>query len=72
MAKSINIEIRAKKNENIDRMIKRFSKKVKKERIIEDARERAFYEKPSEKKSKLKKRRKATIEKLNKEKEETN
>ena len=72
MSKPINVEIKAKKNENIDRMIKRFSKKIKKERILEDAREREFYEKPSETKSKMKKRRKATIEKLNKEKEETN
>ena len=65
MSKPINVEIKAKKNE-------RFSKKIKKERILEDAREREFYEKPSETKSKMKKRRKATIEKLNKEKEETN
>ena len=72
MSKPINVEIRARKNENIDRMIKRFSKKIKKERIVEDVRERAFYEKPSETKSKMKKRRKAAIDKMNKQKEETN
>jgi len=69
--KSINVETVIRKGENIERAIKRFTKKVKKEAIIEDARERQYYEKPSEVKRKLKKRRKATLDKL-KAKEETN
>jgi len=69
--KTINVETVVRKGENIERAIKRFTKKVKKETIIEDARERQYYEKPSEVKRKLKKRRKATLDKL-KAKEETN
>ena len=42
-----------------------------KERIVEDYRERIYYEKPSEIKRRLKKRRKAVLDKL-KDKEETN
>jgi len=69
--KTINVETVVRKGENIERAIKRFTKKVKKETIIEDARERQYYEKPSEIKRRLKKRRKATLDKL-KAKEETN
>jgi small subunit ribosomal protein S21 len=71
MKRPINVEVKAKKNESIDRLIKRFSKKVKKELIIEEVRERKYYEKPSEKKAKLKKRRKLVLDKM-KENEETN
>jgi small subunit ribosomal protein S21 len=71
MKRPINVEVEAKKNEPIERTIKRFSKKVKKERIVEDYRERMYYEKPSEIKRRLKKRRKATLDKL-KAKQETN
>lgn len=35
---------------NVDRMIRKFIKKVKKERIIEQVRDRRFYKKPSVKK----------------------
>ncbi len=69
--KTINVETVVRKGENIERAIKRFTKKVKKETIIEDVRERQYYEKPSETKRRLKKRRKATLDKL-KAKEETN
>ena len=69
--KPANIEVRLKNNENIERAIKRFMKKVKKERIVEDYREQMYYEKPSEEKRRLEKRRKATLDKL-KAKEQTN
>ena len=69
--KTINVETVVRKGENIERAIKRFTKKVKKETIIEDTRERQYYEKPSEIKRRLKKRRKATLDKL-KAKQETN
>jgi len=68
--KTINVETYVKKNESIDRTIKRFSKKVKKERIVEDARERKYYEKPSEKRRKIAKRRKNLIEKMKREQSE--
>ena len=69
--KSTNVEIELRRNEDIERAIKRFIKKVKKEKIIEDLRERKYYEKPSVIKRKLKKRRKAVLDKL-KVKEQTN
>jgi small subunit ribosomal protein S21 len=69
--KPIHVETKVRKDENIERAIKRFTKKVKKERILDTARERQYYEKPSEKKVRLKKRRKATLDKL-KAKEKTN
>ena len=71
MEKPINVEVQARKNEPIEKTIKRFSKKVKKERIVEEHRERKYQENPSEVKRKLKKRRKATLDKL-KAKQETN
>ena len=69
--KPVNAEVSARNNEPIERMLKRFVKKVKKESILEDFRNRLYYEKPSEKKRKLKKQRKAVLDKL-KRKEETN
>ena len=69
--KSINVETRVKRGEDIERTLKRFIKKVKKENIIEDVRERQYYEKPSEVKRRLKKKRKATLDKL-KAKQDTN
>tara|TARA_Y100000034_G_C6745151_1_gene330896 strand:- start:336 stop:548 length:213 start_codon:yes stop_codon:yes gene_type:complete len=69
--KPAHVETKVRKDENIERAIKRFTKKVKKERIIDIVRERQYYEKPSEKKARLKKRRKATLDKL-KAKEKTN
>ena len=71
MKRPINVEVEARRNESIDRLLKRFAKKVKKELIFEEVRERMYYEKPSEKRIRMKKRRKATLDKL-KRKEETN
>ena len=64
MKKPINVEVRSKKNEPIDKLIRRFSKKVKKELIIEEVRERRYYEKPSEVRAKLKKKKKLVLDKL--------
>ena len=71
MNKTINVEVIPRKNEPFERMLKSFIKKIKKERILEEMRERKYYEKPSEIKRKLAKRKKATLDKL-KHKEETN
>ena len=63
--KPIRVEVRAKyPDEPIERMIKRFNKKVKKERIIEMFLEKKSYEKPSDRRRKLQKRRKKVLEKL--------
>ena len=44
-----NLVVYPRRNENIERVIKRFGKKVKKLGIIEDYREKQRYTKPSEK-----------------------
>jgi small subunit ribosomal protein S21 len=53
-----------KGREPAERMIKRFLKKCKKERIIEKYRERQYYEKPSAKRRRKELQKKATIQKL--------
>tara|TARA_Y100000310_G_C20027609_1_gene510318 strand:+ start:261 stop:488 length:228 start_codon:yes stop_codon:yes gene_type:complete len=52
MGSPINVEVRIKHGESVERAIKRFLKKCKKERIIENFLERRYYEKPSEKRNK--------------------
>jgi ribosomal protein S21 len=47
------------------RMIKKFMKKVKNEKIIEDFRKKDFYEKPSVTNARKRKRRKKVTQKLN-------
>jgi len=54
----INVEIKPKHNEHPDRLIRRFTRKVKKEGILDEVRERRYYEKPSTRKRKEKIRRK--------------
>jgi len=70
MAKVVNVEVKRRDREPIDRFIKRFLNKVKKERIIEEIQSREFYEKPSEIKAKERNRRKRVLRKLRKAKEE--
>ena len=68
--KPVNVEVKPRdKNENLARMIRRFIKKVKKERIIEKFRDRMYYEKPADKRKRLKARRKKVLEKLRIERE---
>ena len=58
----VNVEVGIKEvRGDVNKLIRKFMKKVKKERIIEDYLDRMFYEKPSVKKrkEKLKKRRNA-------------
>ena len=50
----VNVKVVPKKDEPVERMIKRFMKKVKKERIIEQIKDRRYYEKPSVTKRKAK------------------
>lgn len=68
----VNVRVKEKKNEPFEKMVKRFLKKVKKERIIEQVKERRYYEKPSVTKRKAKlagiaKWKKAEAEKKQKE-----
>lgn len=51
-----NLVVYPRRNENIERVIKRFNKKVKKLGIIDDYRDKQRYMKPSEKRRRAKKR----------------
>ena len=57
-----NVKVVPKKGEPFEKMLKRFIKKVKKERAIEQVKERRYYEKPSVT------RRKAKLEGIKKQK----
>lgn len=63
--KAVNISVRPRgRNDNPMRMIKRFMKKVKKEKILEKHRDGLRYTKPSEKKRIQKKKRARVLKKL--------
>ena len=60
----VNVKVRARRNEPVENLIKRFNRKVKREGIIEEVRNRRFYEKPSVKRRREKVRRKRILKKL--------
>jgi ribosomal protein S21 len=64
---AVNYSVKVRPRDNIDRVIKRFIKKTKKLGIIDEAKERRYYTKPSDKKRRHKKmverRRKKDLEK---------
>jgi ribosomal protein S21 len=64
MKRPINVEITPRRNEQPERMIRRFIKKVKKEELLEEVRERKYYVKPSEIRRKKKRERDALMRKL--------
>ena len=66
----INVQTPVRKGESIDRAIKRFSRKVKKEGIIDAYKERMYYEKPTDKRKRKAKARAKILQKL-KQKRET-
>ena len=51
-----NLIVRPRRNENIERTIKRFNKKIKKLGILSEYKEKQRYMKPSEKRRRPKKR----------------
>jgi len=58
MAKNVNVSVSLKDVRGDEyRLIKRFMKKVKKERIVEDYLSRRFYEKPSQRRRREKARK---------------
>jgi ribosomal protein S21 len=64
MSRAVRVEIKPRfPDEPLERMIKRFNKKVKKERIIENVLNRRYHEKPSEKRRKERRRRKKVVQK---------
>ena len=52
--KPCNVEVIVRNPEDIERMIKKFNKKVKKAGIIEEVKERRYYTKPSTKRRRKK------------------
>ena len=55
MSKTVNVEVSIEETRgDINRLIRKFIKKCKKERVVEDYLERRFYEKPSAKRRRQK------------------
>jgi small subunit ribosomal protein S21 len=69
MAGPINVEVRLRKGESVDRLIKRFTKKVRKEEILDEYRERKYFEKPSVKRRKEKAKRKRIAQQTQRERD---
>ncbi|MAF26044.1 30S ribosomal protein S21 [bacterium] len=64
--KPVYAEVVAKPNEPIERLIRRFTKKVKSSGIMQELRDRSYYKKPSERRKMKKQKRLRTIRKLTK------
>ena len=60
----VNVQVKARRNESTENLIKRFSRKVKREGLLEEVKNRKYYEKPSVKRRREKVRRKRTLKKL--------
>ena len=69
MAGPINVEVRLRNGESVDRLIKRFTKKVRKEEILDEYRERKYFEKPSVKRRKEKAKRKRIAQQTQRERD---
>ena len=63
MGKPMHIEVFPRRGESIERTIRRFVRKTKKEKLIEQLRDRRYYEKPSAKRNKIKQRKRRNTEK---------
>ena len=63
---TVNVKVVLQKNETVERMIKRFSKKVRREGILDEVKDRMYYEKPSARRRRAAIRRKK-LSKTNKE-----
>lgn len=74
MSKKVaNVVVRPRgRHDTEHRMIKRFMKKVKKERVLETFRDTLRYKKPSEERREKSKKRKRVLEKLRESEKERN
>ena len=68
--KKANVSVKVNKNEHVDKAIKRFIRKCKKEGIVQQVRDRRYYKKPSEIRSEIKNKRLRDNEKENKKRAE--
>ena len=58
----INVEIEIYNQDELERMIKKFSRKVKKCGILDEVRDRRYFEKPSSKKNRRNRKKKRVLE----------
>ncbi len=56
MSRGVNVSVKPRRNDHNDKLVRKFNKKVKKQKIMEQVRERRYYMKPSERKRLQKKR----------------
>ena len=63
MSRAVNVEVRARRGEHHERLIRRFRKKVKKEGFLDLVKDRKYYEKPSAKRKRQKYLRKRNAKK---------
>ena len=66
-----NVSVTQRNNESAERLIRRFIKKCKKERVIEEARERMSYQPPSVKKREKRKRANRALEREKRKEQKT-
>ena len=69
MSRAINISIKPLRKDSPEKMIRRFTRKVKKAGILDDVKKRRFYKKPSQIKREKILRRKREVAKLERKKE---
>ena len=65
----VNLEVKLKNNEETERLIKRFLKKMKKSKLMDEIREHDYYEKPSVIKKRERERSLRVIRRIQEEKE---
>ena len=68
MSRAINISIKPLRKDSPEKMIRRFTRKVKKAGILDDVKKRRFYKKPSQIKREKILRRKREVAKLERKK----
>lgn len=68
-AGSILLEVVLEENDTVERMIKRFLKKFKKNKLSDEVNEHNYYEKPSMKRKRKKERRKKVAQRIRREKD---
>lgn len=64
------VAVKPERGDNIEKAIRKFLKKCKKLRIVEEYRDRQYYVKPSAKRREAKIRRKRVLDKLRREQED--
>ena len=68
MSKTVNVSIKPLRKDSPERMIRRFTRKVKKLGILDEIKKRRYYKKPSEIRREKKIRRKRETAKLERKK----